>query len=47
MYGTYRQLKTGRRSASPELQFYRRPESPSSAGKSNGPRCGLDNNYYH
>lgn len=30
MYGTYRQLTTVRRNLSPEMELYRRPESPGS-----------------
>lgn len=33
MYGTYRQLNTGRRSISPDIQFYSRPISPENLNK--------------
>lgn len=47
MYGTYRQLYTGQRSLSPDLELYRRPESPENlpvcVGKLNGLRYRLEN----
>lgn len=47
MYGTYRQMNTGRRSISPEVLLYRRPESPEILpqvfGKSNGHPYWLEN----
>lgn len=47
MYGTYRQLNTARRSSSPEMQFYTRPNSPENrhqqVGKLNGLRYRLEN----
>lgn len=47
MYGTYRQRYAGRKSISPDLLLYRRPESPDSlpvnVGKLNGLRYRLEN----
>lgn len=47
MYGTYRQQYAGRKSISPDLMLYRRPESPENlpvnVGKLNGLRYRLEN----